>query len=193
MDYGLINIDFLKNINLIFNYKLWIPENKLDSIVDIKESHLINVKGIIFDIDQTIVPYGQTEIPKDILDFINTLKLKYKCCLLSNYPINSNSLTRINSLENTLGIKVVLTSKKKPDPRAYYAAISYLNLNSNEVLMVGDRILTDIIGANNCNINTLLVKPIDSRIDPILWVTIPRYIENFIASFLEFVLGGNNG
>ncbi|MBI5020556.1 MAG: YqeG family HAD IIIA-type phosphatase [Ignavibacteriales bacterium] len=191
MSSSLFNIDFFRNINLIFKPSLWVPDFEVNSIFELREVIDSTIKGIVFDIDQTLIPYGQTIIDKHILEEIDKLKQNYSCCLLSNYPKMISRTNRLNNIENQLGIPVVLAEKKKPDPVAFRASIEKLKLMPGQIAMVGDRILTDIIGAKNCGFKTVLVKPLDAKTDPYVMVTLPRKIEITILTIIKYLTKAN--
>jgi len=81
------NIDFFLNLHLILKIKNAIPDYQVSSL---KEIHQIlehsDIETIIFDIDQTIVPFGETKISDEIQKLIRNLQPKYRMCFLSNFP-----------------------------------------------------------------------------------------------------------
>jgi ribonucleotide monophosphatase NagD (HAD superfamily) len=48
--------------------------------------------------------------------------------------------------------------KGKPDPSIFEHALSLMGLNKEEVLMVGDNLMTDILGANRAGIKSIWVN-----------------------------------
>jgi predicted HAD superfamily phosphohydrolase YqeG len=54
-------------------------------------------------------------------------------------------------------------------------------------MMVGDRILTDIIGANQLGLRTVLVAPMDKKTDPFFMVTLPRFFERPYLKLARFI------
>ncbi|ETI69119.1 HAD family hydrolase [Neobacillus vireti] len=48
--------------------------------------------------------------------------------------------------------------KGKPDPAIFQYALSLMNLENNEVIMVGDNLMTDILGANRAGIKSVWVN-----------------------------------
>lgn len=59
-------------------------------------------------------------------------------------------------LERASGVKGVYIGK--PNPYVFELALKSMNLDKNEVVMVGDQISTDIKGANNVGIRSILLK-----------------------------------
>lgn len=177
---SLFNIDFFRNIRIALDLNLWIPRVEIESIREIMSVIPPEVRGIIFDVDQTILPYGAMSIDDDIVEVLRSLGNRYSCCLLSNIPASESKRTRLNLIQNITGIPALISPTKKPDPKPFLIALVHLNLPPKQVAMIGDRILTDIIGANKLEIYSILVKPINSKSDPLFWVRIPRAIESLL-------------
>ena len=115
---------------------------------------------------------------------LQELSKKYKCCLLSNAAPLAKRIQRVKIIEKQIGIKAVFADKKKPSPDAFGQALDFLKLSPQESGMVGDRIFTDIIGANHIGMKTVLVKPLNRKTDPVFLVTLPRFFENMYLKVL---------
>ena len=172
------NIDFFLNLHLILKIKNAIPDYQVNSIHEI-QGILENsdIEAIILDIDQTIVPFGETTIPEDIRELIRGLQPKYRMCFLSNFPHTEDRIKRIRAIEEQLEIHAVFSERRKPSPAAFHSALEYLRSDPKKTVMVGDRVLTDIIGANQIGLKTVLVTPLDRKTDPFFMVTLPRFFE----------------
>ena len=172
------NIDFFLNLHLILKIKNAIPDHQATSLYDIQGIlEDSGIEAIIFDIDQTIVPFGETTIPKEIQKLIRSLQPKYRMCFLSNFPHTEDRIKRIRDIEGQLEIHAIFSKRRKPSPAAFHLALEYLESEPEKTLMVGDRILTDIIGANQLGLKTVLVAPLDRKADPFFMVTLPRFFE----------------
>lgn len=128
------------------------------------------LKGLILDIDNTLVPH---DAPADerCRNCLEDLKRKgLKMVVLSN-----NSEARAGSFASAAGISC-LSNAGKPSPKGYRRALEILGLRKEEVLCVGDQLLTDIWGANNAGLRSLLVEPLDKTTDT-AWIKLKRVIE----------------
>ena len=47
----------------------------------------------------------------------------------------------------------------KPGKKCYYKAIKMLNMDKSEVVMIGDQIFTDVLGANMGRMKSILLEP----------------------------------
>lgn len=131
------------------------------SISDIDVLRLLgyNIRGVILDIDNTIVPWGSWDIPKDSLRFIQNLKrLGIRCCLLSN----TDDKTRALSIGRELDLPVI-TNAFKPLPFNFLKAIMILGLKREDVVSIGDQLFMDVFGSNLVGIRCILVKPLTDR------------------------------
>ncbi len=140
---------------------------------DILERHYL--KGLILDVDETLVPLKQKEVSVDLQQWVEEMKQVASIWLVSN----NLSQTRIGNIANSLNLPFI-TGAKKPSRRKLHEAAIAMNLAIEEVAMVGDRIFTDVLAGNRLGMFTILVEPmsdpaIASRAYPIrnfeVWVS----------------------
>jgi len=136
------------------------PSLAVDSIRDITTELLDenNIKGLILDIDNTLVPNHVAEADKDTVNWIEALKSEgLKLCIVSNASkkrvIKFNDKLRLFAIHRAL----------KPGSRAFRKAAKMMNFRNENIAVVGDQIFTDIYGGNCIGMFTILVKPIDLR------------------------------
>ena len=109
------------------------------------------IKGVILDIDETL-RFDMGDIPIENIEWLDMLKTKLKVIVLSN-GMDKN----IRSLLEEKGI-VYLSMALKPLKRNFIKACNILELNPNEVVVIGDDIISDIYGGNRCNMTTIKVN-----------------------------------
>lgn len=193
MSLKLFNKDFFTNINLIFKPRLLIPNDRANSIDELPEKiEKLRVKSLIFDVDQTLLSYRAENVPANVLEITNRLLSRYSCCILSNLPNKESVRNRLMRIEKQTKIKVIFTGQKKPAPFPFFEVLNFLNAKPHEAVMIGDRIFTDIIGANNVNIKTILMNPINPKEDPLLMVKLPRRIEKILFYIYRLFLRRNH-
>ncbi len=182
------NIDFFLNLHLILKIKNAIPDYQVNSIHEIRGIlENSDIEAVILDIDQTIVPFGETTVPEDIHELIRSLQPKYRMCFLSNFPHTEDRIKRIRAIEGQLKIHAIFSQRRKPSPAAFHLALEYLKSDPEKTVMVGDRVLTDIIGANQIGLKTVLVAPLDRKTDPFFMVTLPRFFERPYLKLGRFI------
>lgn len=187
------NKDFFKKLYLIFNPNLVLPKLEIKSLLFLEEKVLKskNIKACIFDVNQTIISYDTNLVSQSIKIKIKELSRHFKCCILSNYFGSAlddpNSIRAIQIQEQLDFIPIIKTKHKKPSQLAFFEAIKILGIPNENIAVIGDRIFTDIIGANILGMVSILVKPIKRKSDPIIYVGIPRIIEElFLIIFKIF-------
>lgn len=125
--------------------------------IDVEILNKINVKGIILDIDDTLVPHRHPTPGKDILIWINELKENHiKIILVSN-----NFKKRVSSFAKKIEVPYVYMGLK-PLTLGIKKAISLLSLPKENVIMIGDQIFTDTLGANFIKIKSILIEPVSN-------------------------------
>lgn len=137
-----------------------IPNMYAKNFYDIDFSFLkkIGIKYLLIDIDGTILPVDDTNVPDKLVNKIIELKKDFNMCLMSN-----NDENRILPVSNILNIPF-LANSKKPNHIAYDNILKLLSINNlKECSMIGDQMLSDIYGANDYGIYSILVNPIDKK------------------------------
>ena len=141
------------------------PKFYFDKVTDIKLDFLRenNIKGLILDVDNTLIDIDRKMID-GLVKWHNEIKNGgIKTIILSN----SNKIDKIEKVANTLNIEYLYLGLK-PLKKGFKQAIEKLELKPENIAAVGDQIFTDVIGANRCNISSILVKPISKKD---LWLT----------------------
>ncbi len=142
-------------------YRYLKPFGYAINISDIDVPRLLgyNIRGVILDIDNTLVPWGSWNIPEDSLRFVQSLKrVGIRCCLLSNTDDRARAL----SIGRELDLPVI-TNAFKPLPFKFLKAIMILGLKKEDVVSIGDQLFMDVFGSNLVGIRCILVKPLTDR------------------------------
>lgn len=113
------------------------------------------IKAVLVDLDNTLIAWNQLEATEDSLRWIKKIKESgLKVMILSN-----NSGGRIQKVAEILEVEYVARSMK-PMTGAFKQAEKKLGLTADEMVMVGDQLITDILGANRYQLRSILVKPL---------------------------------
>ena len=138
-----------------------------------------NIKGLILDVDNTLIDYYRN-MSEETINWANSLKENgIKMCILSN----SNKKDKVKEVAGKLGLEYSYFGMK-PLKSGFKKAKKMLDLENSEIAAVGDQIFTDVIGSNRMKMFSILVEPIKEK--DILITLIKRPIENYIKKkYLE--------
>lgn len=147
---------------------------------DFKKAYILGKRLVLFDIDNTMVPHGYPADEKSE-ELIRKIKsMGYKLCAVSN-----NKEPRVKMFCDKTEVPYVFDAQK-PKPLGYERAMHMCGASAEETLFFGDQIFTDIIGANNAGIHSILVKPIDRKTDKIQ-IKFKRLLEKpIVKSFFKY-------
>ena len=140
---------------------LLFPYEYVDSVFSIDYKKLLQkgYKGIIFDIDMTLVPHGA-----DSSEEIDELFKAIHAAGLKTLLLTNNSEERVKRFIKNIDT-LYLCDAQKPNPDCYLKAVEMMEIRKNETLFIGDQIFIDIYGANKCGIANILVKYVTAEIE----------------------------
>jgi len=136
------------------------------------------IHSLLLDVDGTLVNRKSKMIPKAVKNWIIESKELFSLYLISNKP----SKKRIAKLAKELNLKYKCNASK-PRKKVTMSAIKEIGIKPENIAIIGDRIFTDIIVCNRCNVKTILVKRLNRDGLPIkfnLTLTIEKLISHFI-------------
>ena len=157
---------------------LFIPDIYAQSIYNINYKRLKKngIKCLLFDLDNTIVPYSTNEPDRNIKELFATLGRDFKLIIISN-----NGKDRLRPFKEKLNIDVAY-SARKPFKKKYKKILNIYKYDISEIACIGDQILTDILGANRMGFTSILVNQI-AKNEPI-WTKFNRFWERKILKKL---------
>ena len=134
-------------------------------------------RGIIFDVDNTLVPHGAPadERAKKLFEELHTLG--YRCILLSN-----NKEKRVAEFAGQVDSPYIFKAGK-PKTGGYEKAMELMGTDRTSTLFVGYQLFTDVFGANRAGIASVLVNPINPREE--IQIVLKRYPERLVLWFYE--------
>ncbi|MBQ7535560.1 MAG: YqeG family HAD IIIA-type phosphatase [Stomatobaculum sp.] len=138
------------------------PEEEYASTYEIPFEKLYEkgIRGIIFDIDNTLVPPDAPADTRSRELFRRLRAIGLKTCLVSN-----NKPPRIRPFAEALRTPFVAKAWK-PRRFGYRKAMQIMGTKPEETISIGDQIYTDIWGARRIGIHGILVAPIDPKEEP---------------------------
>ena len=175
----LTNYIYIDKINAVKWGEMMIlyPSLYCKSVMDISIEFLNEnkIKGLILDVDNTLIDIDRNMDPK-IKDWAENLKNNdIKLCIVSN----TNKVDKVKMVAETLDIPYFYFAKK-PFKSGFVKAKNLMELNFKNIAAVGDQIMTDVIGGNRLKMFSILVEPIAKKD---IWITrLKRPIENLVIN-----------
>ena len=153
------------------------PRKQYDSAYDIPYEKYAakGVRGVIFDIDNTLVPHGVPADEQALALFKRLRRSGLNTCLMSN-----NKEPRVASFAKEVD-SGYLFKAGKPSPKGYLKAMELMGTEKGSTLFVGDQLFTDIYGANRAGIYAILVKPIHPKEE--IQIVLKRFLEKPVLYF----------
>lgn len=158
------------------------PAEMAESSYDIDYETLYRkgYRGLIYDIDNTLVEHGYDANEQVISLFRRLNKIGFRICLLSN-----NKAPRVRRFYHSVSIKGVklhyIFKAHKPSRKNYRRAMLIMGTTKKNTLFIGDQIFTDVYGANRAGIRSFLVKPISKREE--IQIVLKRPLEKAVLFF----------
>lgn len=147
------------------------PDKYYDSsyVIPYEELYSQGYRGLIYDIDNTLVPHDAPADERAIELFKRLKDIGFTCMLLSN-----NKQPRVDMFNKDIGI---LTTCKagKPKVAGYQKAMKAMGTDVTNTIFIGDQIFTDIWGAKRSGIKAFMVKYIDPHEE--IQIVIKRWFE----------------
>jgi len=154
------------------------PEKYVDSVYAIDVENLKNqkIEAVIFDIDNTLVPYFIPNANEKIKGLFSKIKESgLKVGVLSN-----NKERRVSLFCRDLNIEYVHKAGK-PGVKGLGRLIKKLGVkNHKNTVIIGDQVFTDVLCGNRMGIHTILVKPISKKDEFGTWLK--RGVESIIIN-----------
>ena len=151
------------------------PDYYYDTVYDIPYGELWqnNIRGLIFDIDNTIAPYAENCPTAKVTALVKRLQgMGFNVTLLTN-----NTNKRLECFTTPLGL-FGTANALKPLTRGVRKAMRYMKTTRRQTAIIGDQLLSDIWAGKNARITTILIKPLSDK--DFAFVRIKRMIEGWL-------------
>ena len=158
-------------------FRCFFPDEYLDSAyaVNYKKLYQEGYRGLLFDVDNTLVPHGAPADERAIQLFRELRDIGFSCCLVSN-----NKKKRVAPFASLVGAEYIELAAK-PSRRGYERAMERLGTTPGHTVFIGDQLFTDIWGAKNAGLRNILVKPIHPKEE--IQIVLKRYLERIVLHF----------
>lgn len=157
--------------------EIFYPNEYVDSsyVINYEDLYRNGYRGILFDVDNTLVPHGAKADKRAKELFERLKKTGFSICLISN-----NKEHRVKSFNDEVNVKYIFDAHK-PSVKGYERAMRLIGTNKKNTVFIGDQIFTDVYGANRAGLRTILVKPIHPKEE--IQIVLKRYLEKIVLFF----------
>ncbi len=160
-------------------FETFYPDAWMDSTyqIDFDELYKKGYRGLIFDIDNTLVPHGEPADERAKALFAHLKELGFSCCLLSN-----NQLERVQMFNKDVQVYFI-EDAHKPSRKNYRKAMELMHTDLSNTMFIGDQLFTDVYGAKRTGMANILVKPIYPKEE--IQIVLKRYLEKIVLHFYQ--------
>ena len=158
-------------------FKKFYPSECAESTykIDFLKLYQEGYRGILFDIDNTLVEHG-ADANEQAIELIQMLKkIGFQICLISN-----NKKERVERFNKEVNVNYIYDAHK-PSRKNYLKACELMHTKLNETVFVGDQLFTDVYGANRVGMRTYLVSPISPKEE--IQIVLKRRLERIVLFF----------
>ena len=122
----------------------------------------LGVRLLLTDLDFTLAPKRVKEPDEQVRTWIEAMKADDIDIVIIS---NNRNPSRVRRFCETLGITYV-GHAEKPLKYGYKHAMKKYGAAPHETAMLGDKLLTDTLGAKRCGLTMLMVEPAGGAVDP---------------------------
>lgn len=160
-------------------FDMFFPDRYVAStyVIDFEKLYENGYRGLIFDIDNTLVPHGAPVDERAEKLFERLKKIGFQCCLISN-----NQEPRVKMFNKNIQVAYVYDAHK-PSTKNYKKAMEIMGTDTENTVFIGDQLFTDVWGAKRANIPSILVKPIHPKEE--IQIVFKRYLERIVLYFYK--------
>lgn len=160
-------------------FDMFFPDKYVAStyVIDFERLYGEGYRGLIFDIDNTLVPHGAPADQRAVALFESLKSIGFRCCLISN-----NQEPRVLMFNRDIQADYIYDAHK-PSTKNYVKAMEIMGTDRSNTLFIGDQLFTDVWGAKRTGISNILVKPIYPKEE--IQIVLKRYLERIVLYFYK--------
>ena len=158
---------------------MFFPDKIMESAYQIDFGKLYDkgIRGVIFDIDNTLVEHGADADERAKALFAKLAQLGIEACLLSN-----NQQPRVERFNQEIQVHAIWKAGK-PLAKNYVHAMELMQTDLGSTIFIGDQLFTDVWGAKRIGMRNILVRPIDKKEE--IQIVLKRYLEKIVLFFYD--------
>ena len=115
-------------------------------VINFEQLYEDGVRGLIFDIDNTLVPHGATEADDRTKALFKRLKaIGFRCCLIST----NNQKPRVEMFNQDIQVDYVYNAHK-PSTKNYLKAMEIMGTDKDSTVFIGIQLFYRCMGSKTC-------------------------------------------
>ena len=160
-------------------FEMFFPDKYVAStyVIDFEKLYEEGYRGLIFDIDNTLVPHGAPADKRAVALFSRLKGIGFRCCLISN-----NQEPRVEMFNRDIKVDYVYDAHK-PSTKNYVKAMEIMGTDRSNSLFIGDQLFTDVWGAKRTGMHNILVMPMNPKEE--IQIVLKRYLERIVLYFYK--------
>ncbi|MED4604429.1 YqeG family HAD IIIA-type phosphatase [Paenibacillus validus] len=161
--------------------KKLIPREQVNSIYELELDTLWKqgYRGIITDLDNTLVGAKAPFATPELIEWLKVVgQIGFQVVIVSN-----NQRTRVTKFAEPLSLPFIYRAKK-PTHASFRKALNMMRLEAGQTIVIGDQMLTDVLGGNRLGLYTVLVRPI-SPTDEGFFTKVNRTLEKAALKMMK--------
>jgi len=142
-------------------YHPFTPAHAAESLqsIDAQELWDRGKRLLLLDVDNTLVQWHTDACSEAVLAWtVQAKKIGFSICIISN----TNQLERLAKIAESIGAETV-RGRFKPSRRMFRLALIKFKKKPEEAIMVGDQLITDVLGANRSGIEAIWVRRLEGK------------------------------
>jgi hypothetical protein len=123
--------------------------------IDLEKLRAEGVTGIICDLDNTLVGARVPSATPELVAWLERVRsMGFRVVVVSN-----NRRARVSRFAEPHGIPYIYNARK-PIRASFRKALALLGVEAGQAVVIGDQLLTDVLGARRTGLRVILVRPI---------------------------------
>ncbi len=141
--------------------RAFVPDHYYDTIYEVTPALLKaeGVRGLILDIDNTLVTYDDADPTPPVLRWVKEMQ---ENGISLAFVSNNSKRERVERFNRPFSFFAAAKSGK-PGTKQVRAALKYMGISAAEACVIGDQVFTDIFAGKRLGTRSVLVKPIKDK------------------------------
>ncbi|MBM7635539.1 YqeG family HAD IIIA-type phosphatase [Streptococcus saliviloxodontae] len=133
------------------------PTFVVEAVYDLKAEDLLRhgIHAVLVDLDNTLIAWNNPDGTPELRKWLDEMQMAD----ISVVVVSNNKYSRVERAVDRFGVDFV-SRAMKPFTRGIRIAMDRYGFDLDEVVMVGDQLMTDIRAAHRAGIQSILVRPL---------------------------------